>query len=597
MVNPVSQRLTFLQDLLKQTAGEDLQADLIAAIDVIQRVLNQANDSIDKEHRAIAVADLATRVDDWKQLKLETFGELLLFGNFTVLKGDGGKDTEREVRKFFDELDPSTKPLLRQYLLDHTGPKGEDHSSQEQHCPPSGDVSDLDLRSESHLTPSLRSKPSLNLSPAATSDPFFGQETFGLPSQSFFPTDVFQDGSPSLPPIDENGTTPGEGKKTFSFPKFGRKSRDSPTTSETEQSLPRSFPGLSVKRSLKSLFLSANKSVDNLGANPSLSPDAQPPHTPKTPHTPRTPSSLRISETLEDVRPDARLGNFDSLLFPTISSQHRSREDSPSTRESLTSSRKDAQTYPSWSRDLFESAEQNTLHESDSGSSRMTKSLISGKGRSQDDVTSSLGGSPANTLLPNRGSDQGTTPTRKTRKTQTKREKYSHAIGTLDGLILAKKHLKDESDGSQVPRFQRPEKPHRAFSRREEKFFFRQNGPLMGETVFICSDPPCDHIPKPPSRKSWKTMNQYEKEVANEEGICCPSPQQYQIFLFERILLCCKDMNPNKQKSTIMGGKQKPLLNQKGRLRLQLKGRIFMANVTEVICHARQGKQNLHVAS
>ena len=53
---------------------------------------------MDKEHLAAAVTDLANRVDDWKSLKIDFFGELLRFGTFTVLKGDGGRDTEREVR-------------------------------------------------------------------------------------------------------------------------------------------------------------------------------------------------------------------------------------------------------------------------------------------------------------------------------------------------------------------------------------------------------------------------------------------------------------------------------------------------------------------
>lgn len=67
---------------------------------MIQSVLDSANDAIDKEHLAAAVADLSQRVDDWKSLKVEGFGDLLRFGTFTVIKGDSNKDTEREVRVF-----------------------------------------------------------------------------------------------------------------------------------------------------------------------------------------------------------------------------------------------------------------------------------------------------------------------------------------------------------------------------------------------------------------------------------------------------------------------------------------------------------------
>lgn len=74
-----------------------MQAEITKAIDMIQSVLDSANDAIDKEHLASAVVDLANRVDDWKSLKVEGFGDLLRFGTFTVLKGDSTKDTEREV--------------------------------------------------------------------------------------------------------------------------------------------------------------------------------------------------------------------------------------------------------------------------------------------------------------------------------------------------------------------------------------------------------------------------------------------------------------------------------------------------------------------
>jgi cell division control protein 24 len=87
----------WLQELRKQTEDPDLQADITKAIDTIQSVLDSANDAIDKEHLASAFLDLDERVDDWKALKIDSFGELLRFGTFTVLKGDTGKDSEREV--------------------------------------------------------------------------------------------------------------------------------------------------------------------------------------------------------------------------------------------------------------------------------------------------------------------------------------------------------------------------------------------------------------------------------------------------------------------------------------------------------------------
>ena len=85
----------------------------------------------------------------------------------------------------------------------------------------------------------------------------------------------------------------------------------------------------------------------------------------------------------------------------------------------------------------------------------------------------------------------------------------------------------------------------------------------------------------------------YEKQ-ANRRGFTCPYSEQYTIYLFERILLCCKEFNPNKSKDRLMGT-QKDKKDKKDKkepnknARLQLKGRIFMTNVTEVVSLGKQG--------
>lgn len=87
------------------------------------------------------------------------------------------------------------------------------------------------------------------------------------------------------------------------------------------------------------------------------------------------------------------------------------------------------------------------------------------------------------------------------------------------------------------------------------------------------------------------------EQYANRLGISCPQYDQYTIYLFERILLCCKEVNPNKSKDKLMGA-QKDKKDKKDKYRskepnknakLQLKGRIFMTNVTEVMSLAKQG--------
>lgn len=53
------------------------------------------------------------------------------------------------------------------------------------------------------------------------------------------------------------------------------------------------------------------------------------------------------------------------------------------------------------------------------------------------------------------------------------------------------------------------------------------------------------------------------------------------------ILLCCKEINPNKQKNKLMSKGQ--LYDKKGKPKLQLKGRIFMQNVTDAISTSKPG--------
>jgi len=83
-------------------------------------------------------------------------------------------------------------------------------------------------------------------------------------------------------------------------------------------------------------------------------------------------------------------------------------------------------------------------------------------------------------------------------------------------------------------------------------------------------------------------------------GVHRPHYEQYTIYLFERILLCCKEANPNKSKDKLMGT-QKDKKDKKDKrnkesgkgYKLQLKGRIFMTNVTEVIQIGKLGTFSL----
>lgn len=73
------------------------------------------------------------------------------------------------------------------------------------------------------------------------------------------------------------------------------------------------------------------------------------------------------------------------------------------------------------------------------------------------------------------------------------------------------------------------------------------------------------------------------------------SEREYHIYLFERILVCCKEINPNKQKSKLNIGKDKPPATIRGKPRLQLKGRIFMSNVTDIVCSQKPGSYRIQI--
>ena len=84
----------------------------------------------------------------------------------------------------------------------------------------------------------------------------------------------------------------------------------------------------------------------------------------------------------------------------------------------------------------------------------------------------------------------------------------------------------------------------------------------------------------------------FEDQIANGSAFTSPQREQYKVYLFESILLCCKEINLNKPKNKMLGT-NKPLVDKKGQPKLQLKGRIFMQNVTDVLTFSRIGKQRV----
>jgi len=76
---------------------ESEEKSLPQGLEAIERINSQINEAIRKAENAEIVKDLEGRVEDWKGHKLEHFGELLLHGQFSVIKGDTKGEVEREV--------------------------------------------------------------------------------------------------------------------------------------------------------------------------------------------------------------------------------------------------------------------------------------------------------------------------------------------------------------------------------------------------------------------------------------------------------------------------------------------------------------------
>ncbi|KAF2478540.1 Pleckstrin homology domain-containing protein [Neohortaea acidophila] len=97
-----------LDDLYKKgDLDEERRQDLLIGKEASTSVLARTNHAVDKEEKIETVQELKLRVEDWKGHKVDSFGALLLYGTFTVLKsenlGVGGKDGERQYHVYLFE--------------------------------------------------------------------------------------------------------------------------------------------------------------------------------------------------------------------------------------------------------------------------------------------------------------------------------------------------------------------------------------------------------------------------------------------------------------------------------------------------------------
>lgn len=82
--------------MIKKTEDEDTKIDLVAGCESAERVLKKANEAVNRDLLDEALEDLISRVDDWKNHKVEQFGKLMLHGTYGVITGKN--DQEKDVR-------------------------------------------------------------------------------------------------------------------------------------------------------------------------------------------------------------------------------------------------------------------------------------------------------------------------------------------------------------------------------------------------------------------------------------------------------------------------------------------------------------------
>ncbi|KAH7312728.1 Pleckstrin homology domain-containing protein [Stachybotrys elegans] len=89
-----------LKDLNKKTENEETKEDLVAGYEAAERVLKKADEAVDQDVLDEALEDLISRVDDWRNHKVENFGRLLLHGMYGVTTSKNEQEKDYEIYLF-----------------------------------------------------------------------------------------------------------------------------------------------------------------------------------------------------------------------------------------------------------------------------------------------------------------------------------------------------------------------------------------------------------------------------------------------------------------------------------------------------------------
>ena len=413
----------------------------------------RADEAVQKEHHAAAVNELQSRVEDWKGHKINHFGELLHFGNYTVLKGEGAKVVEREVSIIFDSLDPITRAMAFSLFM-HSLHRGTPKTLSPQSWTWALQALNRNMRGD-HAS-NLASVP-------------------GHPAEEHYPVPV----TPKIPP------------RRSMFPLRRKPTPECTQTHPPTTVEPPAWTPFRFKSQLGQGPVCETPGAPSSVINPSLEPSER-----------VKPLEEQAADILQNALHILRIGTEPEPEPVTPERVSRTPASEPSMDDAYLR-------IMDWSH--------NTPFKTNASQAYPSKALT-----------------PLQFLLRKSICQPG--------------HLYKFAGAFKNTTLFLFSHLQSS----------------------DPILSLAAHATSAATSTFVTESTP---------------MSDLEKEVADDLAIQSLVRVQYKVYLFERILLCCNEINPNKPKNRVL---KQPLVDKKGKPKLQLKGRIFMQNVTDVVTLSMQ---------
>ena len=533
---------------------EEKQQDLLEGETAASSVLVRANEAIAKEERQVAVDELLGRVEDWKGHDITHFGELLLYGSHTVLKGEGQKEVEREVRVISDALDsflcvfvPTAAPVPAHVRIPEPRSTIYTKETWSQNETPIMKVKRTDLGYKFKKVQPMRKQ-------ERKSKPEGSQDLMEKPKP-----DGLQDPVGNEKP--EGNQKSGVTRKPVGHRKLNQKLETEKESSPEQQ-------------------------VTCAGDLPAFPPSpTRPPPPPPLSVRPILFSPTDETCSIKDILAEDPVKYFSISSWTSNNEGHSASDVATPKMSPLTKLFNKIKRSPTWAL-----SGKRGDHLSASSLARIpNESTVSSRFRSRfpkliSELAPSTGlGSKVATATFSLASLFSRARVRlkklgyKPRTPSPRKQKVDETL-TDDRKDTVTKVLRKACKLPKCLRVRR----RRLLDPNGTRFLFSFNRALVNETEFPC----VQHEEE--IRPLAKVEKLNKNAVADQEGHSVHVQVQYKVYLFERILLCCKEINPNKPKNRL--GNNKSLVDKKGKPRLQLKGRIFMQNVTDVVSFSKHGK-------